>query len=436
MKKRTYRTVSIQEVTVEALVALLGSVLEAIIAIDIAKQKMVFGVATAAGETLRLIRFEHPTQTRAFVALMTALRDRGAKLTVVMEPTGAYGDALRYQMLKAGFPVFSVDPKRCHDASIVFDGVPSQHDPKACTILAQLHARGLSKAYRERTAVEKRARAFIDRHRTFQRPVQQLAGTLEPLIATHWPELSRFVEQRARWYLALLAEYAGPERVAKDEAGARELLRRATHGAMRTARIDEIVATARDSVGVPMDADDRQLMSSIARSMLKLRDEMDALEKEADSFVASDASESVRHVAKMLGTMTALAVVGDVGDPKTARSCAAYRKALGLNLAERSSGEHKGRLRITKRGSARARQYLFFTALRFIKSDAVVRAWFDKRCGSGSKIGAVVAVMRKLVIALPHVARGEAFDSRKLFDVRRLDLSRPADVAVDDALTA
>ncbi len=33
---------------------------------------------------------------------------------------------------------------------------------------------------------------------------------------------------------------------------------------------------------------------------------------------------------------------------------------------------------------------------------------------------AVVAVSRKLALALWHVARGEAFDSSKLFDTRRL----------------
>ena len=45
-----------------------------------------------------------------------------------------------------------------------------------------------------------------------------------------------------------------------------------------------------------------------------------------------------------------------------------------------------------------------------------------KRDGGRAKVRAVVAVMRKLVMALWHVARGAEFDARKLFDVRRLEV--------------
>ncbi len=63
-------------------------------------------------------------------------------------------------------------------------------------------------------------------------------------------------------------------------------------------------------------------------------------------------------------------------------------------------------------------------ALRLIYRDPIVRAWYRKkvaRDGGRTKIKAVVAVTRKLVLALWHVARGEAFDASKLFDARRLD---------------
>ena len=180
MKKRTYRSTAIQDVTLSELSRLLGAALEAIVAIDIAKQKMVFALATMAGETLKLVRFEHPRQTRLFLELLEGLGAAGVKLQIVMESTGSYGDALRYQLTSRSLPVFQVDPKRCHDASMVFDGVPSQHDAKACTVMAQLHARGISRRYEPRVAEEKRARALIDRHRLLMRPLTQLAARWKP----------------------------------------------------------------------------------------------------------------------------------------------------------------------------------------------------------------------------------------------------------------
>jgi len=427
VKKRSYRTIAIQDVKVDDVVAVLGAEHRAMLAIDIAKEKMVFGIASSSGETLKLVRFEHPRQTREFLGVVDGLKQAGVELDIVMEATGSYGDVLCYQMTTRGLAVHFVDPKRCHDASMVFDGVPSQHDPKACTILAQLHARGLSKRYRSRGDDEKRARSLVDRQRLLARPLRQLVGTLEGLVATYWPELMAHIDlsARTRWPLELLATYPGPAAVAADEEGARVLLRRVTRGAMRAARIAEIVAASRHSLGVPVEPAVEQLVQTTVRTMLHLREEIAKVEKEADAFVAEEAAAGVKHVARMIGTMSALAVFADAGDPTAYKAPAALQKALGLNLRERSSGEHKGKLHITKRGSARARQYLYFAAMRFVRDDAVVRAWFAKRCVGGTKVRALVAVMRKLVLALPHVARGKPFDSKKLFDVRRLDLAAP-----------
>ena len=79
-------------------------------------------------------------------------------------------------------------------------------------------------------------------------------------------------------------------------------------------------------------------------------------------------------------------------------------------------------LQITKRGSGPARQYLFMATLRLLQKDEVVKAWYEKkvRRDGGIKLKAIVAIMRKLARALWYVARGDRFDSTKMFDVRRL----------------
>ena len=51
---------------------------------------------------------------------------------------------------------------------------------------------------------------------------------------------------------------------------------------------------------------------------------------------------------------------------------------MSLNLKERSSGQHQGQLKITKRGSSVARRWLFFAALRIAPS-GVVRPWFEAK---------------------------------------------------------
>ena len=101
-------------------------------------------------------------------------------------------------------------------------------------------------------------------------------------------------------------------------------------------------------------------------------------------------------------------------------------KAFGLNLTERSSGKKKGRLRISRRGPGLARRYLWLAAARLLGRDAVTRAWHTKKLArdGGVRAKALVAVMRKLVRGMWHVARSgsESFDTAKLFDTARLEL--------------
>src|SRR5436305_1112318 len=66
-----------------------------------------------------------------------------------------------------------------------------------------------------------------------------------------------------------------------------------------------------------------------------------------------------------VGLVTACVLWICLGDVRQYGSAAAYRKAMGLNLKERSSGQHKGKLSLSKRGQRLARKWLYFSALRW-----------------------------------------------------------------------
>lgn len=77
---------------------------------------------------------------------------------------------------------------------------------------------------------------------------------------------------------------------------------------------------------------------------------------------------------------------------------------------------------ITQRGAPEARGYLYLAAMRLVKDDELIAAWYRARGGyrADRKLIALVRVMRKLARALWHVARGATFDSTKLVDARAL----------------
>ena len=127
--------------------------------------------------------------------------------------------------------------------------------------------------------------------------------------------------------------------------------------------------------------------------------------------------EAIAAQEPALGLATACVLWMCLGDPRNYPGAAAYRKALGLNLTERSSGKFKGQLRLSKRGPHLGRKWLYFSAMRWMRDPAVKR-WTSRKKArdGGSAMRALVAVMRRLALAAWHVAKhGVAFDAGKLF---------------------
>lgn len=137
-------------------------------------------------------------------------------------------------------------------------------------------------------------------------------------------------------------------------------------------------------------------------------------------------SAVIQRQAKAVGVATACVLWVHLGDPSSYHCGEAYRKAMGLNLKERSSGMYQGKLKISKRGFGQVRRWLYFAALRLIVAGPVGRWYQRKRARDGDKAKrAVIGVMRKLALALYAVgAEGKAFEPGRLFPSCRLAVRR------------
>jgi transposase len=399
-KKRIYQATPVQHVRVVELLPLVMA--GCIVALDIAKQKFVVAVATLAGEVVKLFRFEHPTETREFLRVVEALcvGVEGRNVTVAMEPTGTYGDAIRHQLTRAGVAVRMVSPKRTHDSQELFDGVRSLHDPKSATLIAKLCAMGLSTPSSTQPETRLRLRALVEQRQHEQRRQEACFGRLEAITARHWPELGRWVDLRTqRSALTLLTKYPSPARVVKAPDEARAVLRSASRMRLSEEAMAGVVADARTTLGVPMVAEEEDFARTLATHLLEAGRSMDALEASMAEVAKDD--EVFARLSTWMGVYTA-AVIVTLVEPRQYATARQLEKACGLNLREKSSGEHTGRSTITKRGPGLVRQVLYLFALRMIQASPAVRAWYRRRRGytEESKQRAIVAVMRKLVRAL------------------------------------
>jgi transposase len=385
-----------------------------VLGIDVAKHDFVATLQVRSAEVLARVKWEHPQHTRTLLAGIATLQARGP-VEAVMESSGTYGDALRWQLQELGIPVYRVSAKRVHDAAEVFDGVPSLHDAKAADLIGELHLQGRTQPWLEASAQRRALGARLSRLRQCKARYQADRNRLEALLSRHWPESLMLLDPSSISLHRLLATYGGPGTIQAQATAARILLQQVGRPGLREETITALLDSAAHTLGVPCVPEEEALLRWQAQALLDTHQAVRAGEQAIEQAV--DADTALAPMAAVVGRVTSAVLLASQGSPLDYPDARSYCKALGLNLKEHSSGTHRGRLAITKRGPAVARFYLYFAALRLIARDPVVGRWFTAKTRRPGAIKGkqVVELMRKLAQALWHQAHGRPFRSDRLF---------------------
>ena len=192
-KKRMYKTTPVKRVNVQLLCEDVEGQHVAL-GVDVAKTGMVGALVDETRAVRRTISWSHPKDTGLLLELLEAVREHAASVSVAMEPSGTYGDALRWQLLSCGFDVHRVSAKHTHDMAEVYDGVPSKHDAKDAAIVAQLHLDGRSTPWGLRPRLERELTAAVRLLDVYDGQLRRDVSRLEALLARHWPELTGWLE--------------------------------------------------------------------------------------------------------------------------------------------------------------------------------------------------------------------------------------------------
>jgi transposase len=412
-KSKPYSAVPVNRVVLEQLTR--GRAAVAVdVGFDIGKFEILTMPRWGDKDFSRPWRVNNPQQIPDLLGLLGQL-GQGRRLRVALEPSGTYGDALRQALHDAGLEVLRVSPKAAHDYAEIFDGVPSQHDGKDAAVVAELAAMGKATLwpYEARPQWEQELAYWVDWLEAHRRLLVFWSGRLEGLLARHWPEATRVLRLSRATLLRALVHYGGPAEMAADEQAEMRLAKWGGRW-LDADKVQRLLQGARSSVGVRQGEVDKRRLRQYAAEALAARRQMRRSNRELTRLVRGQAVLEAQ--AQVVGSATAAVLWSSVGDPCEYECGQAYRKAMGLNLTEYSSGTKKGETHISKRGNPLTRRWLYLAALRLIKAEEV-QQWYQakKQRDGGDGKGAVVAVMRKLVLALYQVgARGASFELKRL----------------------
>jgi transposase len=413
-RKTPYSLVDVNRIDVEAIISVRKGQ-AVIVGVDVAKKELVACLYWPDRSFDRPWRIESPGQIRLFIETLKQL-SLSCPLAVAMESSGTYGDVLRQALSDNGLEVKRVSSKAVKDHAETFDGVPSQHDGKDSAVIAELcwMGKGTTWPWKQRPEEDQAMRFWIRRLDTAQRIKQVYCGKLESLLARHWPEVFGLLNQSGPTLTRSLARWGSPRELANDPR-AHVILKGFGGHYLGDEKIRRVIAAAGSTLGVRMNPWEERELKAVAAAIVKRQERINACKRHLRKL--SKRHATIQAQAPAVGLVTACVMWMCLGDVRNYGSAAAYRKAMGLNLKERSSGKYKGTLSITKRGQRLVRKWLYFSALRWLREPAVKQWVGRKKQRDGGKGGkAVVGVMRRLALAAYHVGKnGVAFDPGRLF---------------------
>jgi transposase len=324
------------------------------------------------------------------------------EIIVGFESTGPYMEPLA-QFLKSrkGVRLVQVNPMHSKRLKELPGNSPLKTDRKDPKVIADIIELGhaLTVVIPEGPAAELR-RLTQGRERTIESRTR-LFNQLQCLLASIFPEFLQVMNDvKTASAQHLLRNYPMPQDiVALGESSLAALLRKVSRGKLREDRARALFEAAHESVGI---REGRDSMLLEIRLILETT-------ASYDRFIEGLETEMLRHLKQIpyshlilslkgIGPVTAAGLIGEVGDFTKFGTIGEVMKLAGLDLYEVSSGKHRGKLRISKRGRPRIRKLLYLAALSTVRKGGAMHKWYQRALGRGMiKTKALVAVSRKLL---------------------------------------
>jgi transposase len=227
--------------------------------------------------------------------------------------------------------------------------------------------------------------------------------------------------------LELLKVYAfPPDIMTAPRETLLEDIKRASGGTEGVKLMGELIQAASRSVGVKEGSRIVRLrMSSLIDEMAYFQEKKEAIEAELEAVMNTLQLGKILQSMLGVGPIISAAFLGEVGDISRFANWRQVRSLSGLNLVENSSGKHKGKTKVSKRGRPYLRHMLYLAGECGCRCNPEMRGFYrylrDRKNNPLNGPQAFVATGLKIMRILFHLAKtGEHNDPNKALGAVRL----------------
>ncbi|WP_018248371.1 IS110 family RNA-guided transposase [Orenia marismortui] len=410
-----------------------------VIGVDIAKKKHVARAQDYRGiEYGKALAFQNSKEGfDNFSKWMFKLKDQYEKEDIIvgMEPTGHYWLNLAQLLRCKEIKLVLVNPSHTKRSKELDDNSPTKNDKKDAKVIAQLVKDGRYSEPNIPVGVYADVRVAMTHMERLNKDLQRVVGKIHQFIDKYFPEyLTVFKGWDGKASLVTLKTFPLPSEVVKmTPEEIVSIWKKKVKRAVGIKRAKKLIRAAENSVGLTEGAEIAKFelnyfldqYENITNQSEELTNKIEELLKKVPD------SESMLSI-KGVGIKTVAGFISEVGDINNYEHPRQIQKLAGLNLMENSSGKHKGRTCITKRGRAKLRALLYRVMLPLVAKNEEFKAlheYYTTRSENPlKKKQSLVALSCKLIRVLFALWKKQVkYDSEKLFrDIKRSNLQEAA----------
>lgn len=328
-------------------------------------------------------------------------------LLVVMEATGHYWKNLFATLAAQGIAVALINPLRTHRFAEE-ELARTKTDAIDALGLARFGAQKRPPATRLPETATEELRELVRLRDRLAQDFGDRVRQLHRLVDLGFPEFTRYVKGLdTELATTILAEY--PTAHAFQGVSGKRLARLCYDGRHQVGAelAQALIAAAARSVGRHHGEAYRVQVRYACEDLAVLRRRLRTLEGDIEKSLQTHEVGTLLTTIEGIGPQTAARLVAELGDPATFRSPAALAAFVGVVPALRQSGKRTPtRAGLTSLGHADLRAKLWMPTLTAVRKNPWLRAYYERLRARGKlpKV-ALVAAMRKLLIAVYYVAR-------------------------------
>jgi len=337
-----------------------------VIGIDIAKQVQYARAFNYRGvEVGKVNPFENTAEGfRTFEewAKSLATENQMNEIVVGLEPTGHYWFNLGSFLRNLGIKLVLVNPFHVKRSKELDDNSQTKNDLKDPKTIAKLVIDGRYSEPYIPEGIYSDLRIAMNMKESLSKNLNIIKNKVDHWLDKYFPEFNEvFADWEGKAALISLTEFPTPEKVLST--GVQQVVetwKKSVKRGIGFNRAVRLVEAAKISVGIieGIRMAEKELKANLEQYNLYLK-QYEQLEKEIEEMALQIPGVKEMLTIKGVGIMTAAGFVSEVGDIKRFTHPSQIQKLAGLNLIENSSGKHKGKTTISKRGRARLRALLF-----------------------------------------------------------------------------